>query len=443
MVGTALAAPQAFTGGVALRVAIIGSGISGLGCARLLQRQGCRVTLFEANDYPGGHSHTVDVTVDGITAPVDTGFLVYNDRTYPRLIALFDELDIPTTPSTMSFAVRDDAAGLEWAGSNLPALFAQAANLGRPAFWRMLRDILRFNRETTTMQRSGGVSAITVGEYLDDREFSPAFRDWYLLPMAAAIWSVPLAAVLEFPLPTFVWFCHRHGLLQIFDRPQWRTVVGGARTYVERIVEQLADVRLATPVQQIRRYANRVEIDTPATSGERFDQVVLACHSDQSLTLLADASRSETDALGSVRYQPNRVLLHTDSRLMPRRRRAWSAWNYLADSGCGNLPVCVTYWINKLQPLPFDTPVLVTLNPSFEPRLDAVIAEFEYSHPIVKAKAVTAQQQFAPLQGQRRTWFAGAWLGHGFHEDGLASAHLVAQGIAAWSTTRVAERVAA
>jgi predicted NAD/FAD-binding protein len=426
-----------------MRVAIIGSGIAGLGCARLLQRQGCRVTLFEANDYFGGHTHTVEVTLDGITAPVDTGFLVYNDRTYPRIVALFDELGIESAPSTMSFAVRNDAAGVEWAGTDLPALFAQTSNLARPAFWRMLADILRFNHETTAMQRADGVYAITLREYLDEGGFSAAFRDWYLLPMAAAIWSVPLSAVLEFPLPLFVRFCYRHGLLQILDRPQWRTVVGGARTYVRRIVAQLPDVRLATPVRQVRRYANHVEIDTPAAAGERFDQVVLACHSDQSLALLADASRTETALLGSVRYQRNRVLLHTDSLLMPRRRRAWSAWNYLATSERGNLAVCVTYWINKLQPLPFDTPVLVTLNPPFEPRPAKLIAEFEYSHPIVKSKAVTAQLQFAHLQGQRRTWYAGAWLGYGFHEDGLASAHLVAQGIAARSMTAAAELAAA
>jgi uncharacterized protein len=426
-----------------VRVAIIGSGIAGLGCALLLQRQGSRVTLFEANDYAGGHTHTVDVTLEGITAPVDTGFLVYNDRTYPRLIALFEELGVASAPSTMSFAVRDDEAAVEWAGTSLAALFAQTTNLARPAFWRMLRDILRFNRATSALQRTDGVYTITLGEYLDASGYSAAFRDWYLLPMAAAIWSVPLSAVLDFPLPTFVRFCHRHGLLQIFDRPQWRTVAGGARTYVERIVAQLPDVRLSSRVRQVRRHVDHVEIDTEAAPGERFDQVVLACHSDQSLSLIADATRAESELLGSVRYQPNRVLLHTDSRLMPRRRRAWSAWNYLADSGRGNLPVCVTYWLNTLQPLPFDTPVLVTLNPPFEPNPAMLIAEFEYSHPIVKSKAVTAQQQFAHLQGQRRTWYAGAWLGYGFHEDGLASAHLVAQGITARSTTAAAELAAA
>ena len=426
-----------------MRVAIVGSGIAGLGCARLLQQQGCRVTVFEANAYAGGHTHTVDVTLEGITAPVDTGFLVYNDRTYPKLIALFSELGIETAPSTMSFAVRDDRAGVEWAGTDLAALFAQPANLARPAFWRMLADILRFNRATTALQRADRVPETTLGTFLETGDYSAAFRDWYLLPMGAAIWSVPAKAVLDFPLPSFVQFCYRHGLLQIFDRPQWRTVSGGARTYVRRIVAQLRDVRLSTPVQRVRRFANQVEVDSAAGAGERFDQVVFACHSDQTRALLADATPTEAQLLGSVRYQPNRVLLHTDARLMPRRRRAWSAWNYLAADARSDLPVCVTYWINKLQPLPFATPVLVTLNPHVEPSPATLIAEFAYSHPIVKSAAVTAQQQFARIQGERRTWYAGAWLGHGFHEDGLASAHVVAHGIGAHSLTAAAELAAA
>jgi len=426
-----------------VRVAIVGSGIAGLGCSRLLQQQGCRVTLFEANAYAGGHSHTVDVTLEGVTAPVDTGFLVYNERTYPKLIALFNELGIETATSTMSFAVRDDRAGVEWSGTDLAALFAQSANLARPAFLRMLADILRFNRATTALQAAGRIPTTTLGAFLDAGHYSAAFRDWYLLPMAAAIWSVPTRAVLDFPLPSFVQFCHRHGLLQIFDRPQWRTVVGGARTYVRRIVGQLRDVRLSTPVLRVRRHAHHVEVDTAGAAGERFEQVVFACHSDQTRALLADATPTEAHLLDSVRYQSNRVLLHTDARLMPRRRRAWSAWNYLAGDARSDAPVCVTYWINKLQPLPFATPVLVTLNPHLEPQPGRLIAEFEYSHPIVKTAAVTAQQQFAHIQGERRTWYAGAWLGHGFHEDGLASAHVVAQGIGARATTAAAELAAA
>jgi predicted NAD/FAD-binding protein len=427
-----------------VRVAIVGSGIAGLGCAWLLRRQGCEVSLFEANDYLGGHTHTVDVALDGINAPVDTGFLVYNDRTYPKLIALFDELGIASAPSTMSFSVRSDSGLVEWAGTDLGSLLAQPGNALRPKFWRMLGDLLRFNRETTAMHLEDRVYDVTVGEFLDAGNYSMPFREWYLLPMAAAIWSVPERDVLDFPLPTFIRFCHPHGLLQISGRPQWRTVVGGARTYVDRIAAGLSDVRLSSPVCRVRRRLDSVEVSTDSIHGERFDQVVLACHSEQALTLLADASGEEARLLRSIRYQANRVLLHTDTRLMPSRRRAWAAWNYIApaDIAAGN-PVAVSYWLNRLQPLPFQTPLMITLNPPFEPRPETLIAEFEYSHPMVKGVSETAQQRLAHLQGEQRTWYAGAWMGHGFHEDGLASAHIVAEGIAARFDTFISERAAA
>ena len=427
-----------------MRVAIIGSGIAGLGCAWLLRKQGCEVSLFEANDYLGGHTHTVDVALDGINAPVDTGFLVYNDRTYPKLIALFDELGITSAPSTMSFSVRSDSADVEWAGTDLGSLFAQPGNALRPKFWRMLGDLLRFNRETTAMHLEDRVYDVTVGEFLDAGNYSMPFRQWYLLPMAAAIWSVPERDVLDFPLPSCTRFCHHHGLLQICGRPQWRTVVGGARTYVDRIAAGLSDVRLSSAVRRVRRRLDSVEVSTDSVHGERFDQVVLACHSEQALSLLADASGEERHLLQSIRYQTNRVLLHTDTRLMPKRRRAWAAWNYLApaDIAAGK-PVAVSYWLNRLQPLPFRTPLMVTLNPPFEPRPGTQIAEFEYSHPMVKGVAETAQQRLAHLQGEQRTWYAGAWMGHGFHEDGLASAHIVAEGIATRFATIMSERAAA
>ena len=427
-----------------MRVAIVGAGVAGLACAWLLTRQGQQVTLFEANAYLGGHTHTVDVTLDGMTAPVDTGFIVYNDHTYPKLAALFDELAIASAPSRMTFSVRNDAAGIEWSGTDLLALFARPGNALRAAFWRMLIDILRFNRETTTMHREGRVAAVTLEDFLDARGYSAAFRHWYLLPMAAAIWSSSAREVLAFPLPTLVRFCHDHGLLRIFDRPQWRTVVGGGRVYVERMAARLADVRRSTPIRRIRRYANHVEVDTPARAAERFDQVVVACHSDQALNLLADPSRDEAELLRGVRFQANRLVLHTDTRLMPKRRRAWASWNHLAVADAADEgPVVVSYWLNRLQPLPFKTPLLCTLNPPFAPRPEAVIAEFEYSHPLVKGAAVTAQQRFAHLQGRRHTWYAGAWLGYGFHEDGLASAHVVAQGIATRSAIATAELAAA
>lgn len=414
-----------------MRIAIVGSGIAGLSSAWLLKRQGHDVTLFEADRRAGGHTATVDVTLEGRTFPVDTGFLVFNNRTYPRLVEMFDTLDVASVASEMSFSCRVDRAGLEWSGTDVLSLFAQPANALRPAFWQMLADIVRFNRATTAMQDRDESWSISLGEYLDAEGFSAPFRDWYLLPMAAAIWSAPKKDILDFPLPTFVRFCHNHGLLRITDRPQWRTVAGGARTYVDRILSSLTDVRLATPVHRVDRHADHVRIDSIARNGERFDQVVLACHSDQARRLLHDASPREGQLLDAVRYQPNRVVLHTDAALLPRARRAWSAWNYLAvDDDTGSRPVSVSYLINKLQPLPCRTPVIVTLNPPFEPAPECVLQEFEYAHPVLDGQAVSAQARFGAIQGDRHTWFAGAWLGHGFHEDGLASAHAVADGIA-------------
>ncbi len=414
-----------------MRIAIVGAGIAGLGAAWLLTRQGHAVTLLEANPYLGGHTATVDVTLDGHTFPVDTGFLVFNDRTYPRLIALFDELGVRSVASEMSFSCRVDRHRLEWAGTSVATLFAQPANALRPSFWRMLADIARFNRGVTAMDDGNRLWSISLGEFLDAENYSAPFRDWYLLPMAAAIWSAPRKDILEFPLPTFVRFCRNHGLLQITDRPRWRTVEGGGRVYVQKIASRLADVRLATPVRRIVRTAAGIEIFSATRPAERFDDVVLACHSDQALALLADASQHERRLLSCVRYQRNRVVLHTDAALLPSSRRAWSAWNYLAaDDPSGARPVAVSYLINKLQPLPCRTPVIVTLNPPFEPDPARVLREFEYSHPLLDGRALAAQTGFAELQGERRTWYAGAWLGYGFHEDGLASAHAVADAIA-------------
>ena len=427
-----------------MRIAVVGSGIAGLGSALSLTRQGHAVTLFEAAREPGGHAHTVDVTLDGRTFPVDTGFLVFNDRTYPRLTRLFDELGVATVPSDMSFSVRNDRAGLEWAGTNLATLFAQPRNLLRPAYWRMIGDIVRFNREATSLDRGGAVWSVTLGEYLDAQSYSQAFRDWYLVPMAAAIWSSPARDILDFPLPSFVRFCRNHGLLSIADRPQWRTVAGGSREYVGKIVARLQDVRVGTRVTRVRRLARGVEIDTAADPAEPFDGVVLACHSDQSLALLADPSRDEARLLAAVRYQPNRVVLHTDLALLPRSRRVWSSWNYLtADDPHGARPVAVSYLINRLQPLPTTRPVIVTLNPPIEPDPRLVIGEHAYAHPLLDAEAIAAQHSIAFLQGRRDTWYAGAWLGNGFHEDGLASAHAVAESVARVATMTSDDRLAA
>jgi predicted NAD/FAD-binding protein len=311
----------------------------------------------------------------------------------------------------------------------------------------MLADIARFNRETTALLERDALWSISLGEFLDERGFGAPLRDWYLLPMAAAIWSSPRKDILDFPLPTFVRFCHNHGLLAIRNRPQWRTVRGGGREYVAKIAARLHDVRPSTPVQTIRRGARGVDVQA-AGRVERFDEIVLACHSDQARRLLADPTWSEDRLLSAIRYQPNRVVLHTDISLLPRSRRAWAAWNYLAaDDPHGTRSVAVSYLLNKLQPLPFSTPVIVTLNPPFAPDPALTLREFEYSHPLQDGPALEAQSRFASLQGLRHTWYAGAWLGHGFHEDGLQSAHAVAAGIARLAATSapasVRERVAA
>jgi predicted NAD/FAD-binding protein len=295
----------------------------------------------------------------------------------------------------------------------------------------MLADLLRFNRATTALLRTNAIPQLALGAYLDREGYSAAFRDWYLLPMAAAIWSSPRREILDFPLPSFLRFCHNHGLLQVFDRPQWRTVAGGARTYVARIAAELPDVRVATPVERLVRHYDHVFVHA-GSRADRYDEVVLACHSDQARMLLTDATEEEDELLAAVRYQSNRVVLHTDPALLPRSQRAWAAWNHLAaDDPDGTRPVAVSYLINKLQPLPCRTPVIVTLNPPFAPQPHCVLREFEYAHPLLDGKAVAAQAGLQAIQGHRRTWFAGAWLGHGFHEDGLASAHAVAAGIAA------------
>jgi len=413
-----------------VRIAVVGAGIAGLGTAWLLQRSGHDVALFEAGARPGGHTATVDVTLEGHRFAVDTGFLVYNERTYPRFTALLRELGVATVASDMSFACRIDSAGVEWAGTNARTLFAQPSNALRPAFWGMLADIVRFNREATALTADmHNERDPALGEYLAANRYGKAFREWYLLPMAAAIWSSPKRDILDFPVQTFARFCRNHGLLSITDRPQWRTIAGGARTYVERIVADLPDVRCATPVSRVMRRADHVLVDTAGRPGERFDEVVLACHSDQARAILVDRSPAEDRLLGDVRYQANRVVLHTDPSLLPRRRAAWSAWNYLASEAGDDAPVAVSYLINRLQPLPCRAPVIVTLNPPFEPAPEHVLQSFEYHHPLLDSRAVAAQRGMAALQGLHRVWFAGAWLGYGFHEDGLASAHAVADAI--------------
>jgi uncharacterized protein len=422
------------------RIAVIGAGISGLASAYLLARAH-DVTLFEDAATLGGHTNTVDVELDGMTHPVDTGFLVFNDRTYPNLIALFDELGVRAHRTDMSFSVSLEGGRLEWAGTNLNTVFAQRRNLFSPTFLGMLKDILRFNASAARHLEDTLSSRCTVGELLVESRYGTPFQRHYLLPMAAAIWSSAANDVLRFPAATFLRFCLNHALLQVNNRPPWRTVAGGGREYVRRIASKLDDVRTNTPVRGIRRDTEGVTVMTRDAGPERFDAVVLATHTPTSLRLLNDISDDERAVLSAVRYQDNVAVLHTDRALLPRRQRVWSAWNYLGartlQKGEQMEPVCVSYLINQLQPLPFTSPVIVTLNPVDEPAPGTELGRYQYEHPLLDLAAIDAQQQLPSIQGKRRTWFAGAWTGYGFHEDGLKSALRVARdfGIApAWAT---------
>ena len=410
------------------KIAVVGAGISGLATAWMLAPRHA-VTLFEAGRYLGGHTNTVDVTVDGVTHPVDTGFLVFNDRTYPNLLRMFAHLGVESAPSEMSFSVRIGDGAIEWAGTNLATVFAQPSNLVRPRFLRMLRDLVRFNREASRLAASGAAVRGSLGDYLDEGGYGAELRGLYLLPMAACIWSTPSTQVNRFPLRTFLDFCHNHGLLAVTNRPQWRTVAGGGRAYVRRLAQGIPDIRTGVPVRQVRRDAHGVTLMTDH-GPERFDQVVMATHTDQSLALLEHPTVEERSVLKAIPYLPNRAVLHTDESLLPTRKRAWAAWNFHSPrEDATDEPVSLSYLINRLQPLPFAKPVVVTLNPIREPAPASVQAEFRYHHPAFLENSDEAKARLPALQGRNRTWFAGAWTGYGFHEDGLASALAVARGM--------------
>jgi predicted NAD/FAD-binding protein len=399
------------------RIAVIGSGISGASAAWALS-QTADITLYESEPRPGGHTATVDVDYDGRRIPVDTGFIVYNEHNYRELTALFAHLGVETVESDMGFSLSLDGGRLEWSGQNLRSVFAQAKNLVSPSFLWMLREILRFNAICVTDRDEGLLGARTIGEYLRFRKFSPEFRDNYLIPMAAAIWSTPRIDMLDYPAASFISFFENHRLIH-WERPVWRTVKGGARNYLNRLLAPVGDIRTGARVQTIIRDSLGVTVWADGCAPERFDEVVIASHSDQALALLGDASREEQAVLSAIPYRPNRVVLHRDPRLMPKRRRAWSAWNYLRSTD--DEEVCVTYWMNRLQGIDPACPLFVSLNPAIEPREELVFGEWSYDHPQFDARALSAQARLSDIQGIRRTWFAGAWTGSGFHEDGLRS----------------------
>lgn len=410
-----------------MRIAVVGTGIAGLGAAHLLGRRH-EVVVYERDGRIGGHAQTH--TLDGPRGPVavDSGFIVYNERNYPLLTELFADLDVPTIASTMSFGVSVDHGRVEYSGQSSRALLAQPGNLARPAFLRMLADIPRFNRAAHAYLESA-TADLTLAAFLERLGVGDGFRRWYLLPMAAAIWSAPLATVMGFSARCFLRFYANHGLLQVTGQPLWRTVVGGSRVYVDKLVHRTrARFRVGTGVTRvITEPGGRVEILDSQGQRDRFDRVVLACHSDQALAMLDEPQPRLAALLRRFPYQPNRAVLHSDPRLMPRRRAAWSSWNYLADQRTEETSrVSVTYWMNRLQSLPMSLPLFVTLNPLDEPDPAKVHAEMVYDHPLFGSDTPQAQAELATLQGERGIYLAGAWTGHGFHEDGLRSAHVVA-----------------
>ena len=396
------------------RIAVIGSGISGLAVAYYLQRHH-QVTVYEADRRPGGHSHTHDLDISGTALSVDSGFIVFNDRTYPRFIELLDSLDIASTPTEMSFSVSGQ--GVEYNGHSLNTLFADRKNMVRPGFLRMVNDILRFNRESRNM--SDADRLLDTGAYLDKHRYSQEFCARYLLPMAAAIWSTGTGSITEFPIEALVRFFDHHGLLDLRDRPQWRVIKGGSKNYVNKVVSQLSDLRLSSPVIRIERDKEAVRIVTPETQ-DSFDYAVVAVHSDQVLSMLADPSPEELSIFRRMKYSRNEAKLHTDARIMPQRQLAWASWNYHLERGEGH--AALTYYMNRLQHLPVETPVLVTLNDPGIIDDDKVLAVMQYDHPFYDHDMLSAQKEWEKVSGQQRTYYAGAYWQNGFHEDGVVSA---------------------
>lgn len=404
-----------------MKIAIVGSGIAGNLAARRLHEQQHEITLFEAGSHAGGHSHTHDIRLGGRSFQVDTGFIVFNHATYPRFSALLEELGVSSQVTSMSFSVRDDAAGIEYNGTTINALFAQRRNLLRPSFLSMVRDILRFNREAPRwLGEPGGERPL--GELLHERRYGRAFIDHYIIPMGAAIWSSSPESMLRFPARFFVRFLMNHGMLTVNQRPVWRTVSGGSARYVERLIAPFRDrIRLDTPVEWVRRQPGSVFVKARGHEPQRFDALFLACHSDQALALLADPSPAERQVLGAIPYQRNEAVLHTDARLMPRRRLAWACWNYHGQARRAG-PLALTYNMNMLQGLDAPETLLVTLNRTDAVDPSRILLRATYDHPMFTPESVAAQARHRELNGHHGTYYCGAWWRNGFHEDGVVSA---------------------
>jgi predicted NAD/FAD-binding protein len=402
-----------------MKIAVIGSGISGMVAAWLLNQEH-DITVFEAQDYIGGHTNTIDVEQDGTTYAVDTGFIVYNDWTYPNFIALLAKLGVASQPSTMSFSVKDDASGLEYNGTTLNTLFAQRRNLFRPSFYRMIADILRFNREARELLETAD-DTTTLHDYLAANRYSVQFVEHYIFPMGAAIWSANPEQMRNFPARYFVRFFDNHGMLSVNNRPQWRVIQGGSKQYVEALTRPYRSrIRLRCPVRSIRRFPDHVAVGT-TDGAERFDQVIMATHSDQALALLADPTGAERDILGAIRYQENEAVLHTDRSLLPKRRLAWASWNYHLSKKPANR-VAVTYHMNTLQNLRAPREFCVTLNRTEAIDPTSIIKRIAYHHPVYTREAVAAQRRHEEINGAKRTYYCGAYWSYGFHEDGVKSA---------------------
>lgn len=427
-------------------IAIVGTGIAGLSAAWLLSQRH-QVTVFERASWTGGHSNTVDVVLDGRKTPVDTGFIVYNEKNYPNLVALFDHLGVETQAGDMSFGVSLDRGRLEYSSDVPYGIFGQRRNLIRPAFWSMIRDIKRFYRDAPVDLAKGSLSGLTLGQYLKRENYGPSFARDHLLPMGAAIWSAQAGDMERYPAESFVRFFESHDLLNLYERIEWRTVRGGSRAYVEKLTSSFADrIQQGNPIVRVARQDGGVVLEDGQGQRHAFDHVVMGTHADDALGLLCDPTQDERDVLGAIRYTENRAFLHHDPKLMPKRKSVWASWNYLAETGsAAPRPAEVSYWLNRLQNLPAKQDVFLTLNPNSPPAPEDRVATFDYHHPLFDSAALGAQPELWGLQGEQNTWFCGSYFGYGFHEDALQSGLAVGEALGGvkrpWSLPNPSDRM--